>query len=714
MRCKNELWERRPAAAERRSHTYDPNIERDTHMNSDRSQRRIEHLLRDDPYLEPYRSILSRRMRLIEEKGRELTQEHSTLADFASGHEYFGLHFKDDHWIFREWAPGASAVYIMGDVSRWREEEEFACRRINSNGVWELRLPAERLTHGDLYRLSIHWPGGSGDRIPAWARRVVQDPHTHIFNAQVWRPESAYIWQHPHFKVPDTPPLIYEVHIGMAQIEGRVGTYAEFTEHVLPRIKASGYNTLQIMGIPEHPYYGSFGYHVSSFFAASSRFGPPEDLKALIDTAHGMGLTVLMDLVHSHAVNNVVEGLSKFDGTDYQYFHAGPKGRHELWDSRLFDYAKPQVLHFLLSNCRFWLDEFRVDGFRFDGVTSMLYFHHGMNKAFSHYDDYFDESVDEAALAYLALANEVIHHVRPDAVTIAEDVSGMPGLARSQEEGGLGFNYRFAMGVPDHWIKLTKDTRDEDWPMGGLWFELNNRRPDEKTISYAESHDQALVGDQTLIFRLIGKEMYDFMAADHQDLKVERGVALHKMIRLITLATAGHGYLTFMGNEFGHPEWIDFPREGNDWSYNYARRQWHLADDPHLKYRQLDQFDKAMIHLFRSRTLLADPAVRLLWERDDHKTLIFQRGELVFAFNWHPTQSYSDYQFPTPPGRYRIVLNTDDAAFGGHQRVDNHMEHFTQPKRPPKHPPKHPIDQPGQYLSLYLPQRTALVLEYFD
>lgn len=671
-------------------------------MSIDSHQNRLEILLRGDPYLEPYRAVLLRRLMAVEKKADEVTQGEISLTDFSSGHEYFGLHFRDGQWIFREWAPHATAVFLIGNISDWQEQPDLACRRVSDNGVWELRLAAERLSHGDLFRLRIHWPGGRGDRIPAWARRVVQDTQTLIFNAQVWQPETPYHWRHPAYRVPGDPPLIYEVHIGMAQQEGRVGSYEEFTANVLPRIKASGYNALQIMGIPEHPYYGSFGYHVSSFFAASSRFGSPEALKALIDTAHGMGLTVLMDLVHSHAVNNEVEGLGRFDGTDYQYFHTGGRGRHKLWDSRLFDYAKPQVLHFLLSNCRYWLDEFKVDGFRFDGITSMLYFHHGMNKAFISYQDYFDQSVDEEALVYLALANRVIHDLRPDAVTIAEDVSGMPGLAQSQEEGGLGFDYRFAMGVPDHWIKLTKDTRDEDWYMGGLWYELNNRRQDEKTISYAESHDQALVGDQTLIFRLIGKEMYDFMAADHQDLKVERGMALHKMIRLITLATAGHGYLNFMGNEFGHPEWIDFPRQGNNWSYHYARRQWHLADDTNLKYRQLDQFDKAMIAMSKEMNLLGDAVTRLLWERNDCKVIIFERAQLVLAFNFHPTQSYSDYHFPASPGRYRIVLNSDDIRFGGHGRVDNRQEHVAVCTSDRNHT--------THRLSLYLPNRTALVL----
>jgi 1,4-alpha-glucan branching enzyme len=665
-------------------------------------QRRCQRFIANDPYLKPYEAVITKRLAHIDQTARRLVPQGERLVEFASGHEYYGLHFRDGQWIFREWAPNATAIHLIGPFSQWAVRDDLALQRINARGDWEVQLPADRLAHGDPYRLHLQWPGGGGDRIPAWARRVVQDPESLIFNAQVWRPQSAYLWKNPAFTVPQSPRLIYEVHVGMAQEAETVGSYAQFTRDVLPRVKAAGYNTLQIMALPEHPYYGSFGYHVSSFFAASSRFGPPEDLKALIDTAHGMGLTVLMDLVHSHAVTNEVEGISRFDGTEYQYFHAGPKGHHTLWDSRLFDYAKPEVLHFLLSNCRFWLDEFRVDGFRFDGVTSMLYSHHGMSKAFTTYDDYFDASVDDDALAYLALANQVIHQLRPDAITIAEDVSGMPGLALPREVGGLGFDYRFAMGVPDHWIKLTKDTRDEAWHMGGLWFELNNRRHDERTISYAESHDQALVGDQTLIFRLVGAAIYDHMQIDDDHLGVSRGMALHKMIRLITLATAGHGYLTFMGNEFGHPEWIDFPREGNDWSYRYARRQWRLADDPRLKYRQLARFDEKMIALATAHDLLSAKAATLRWEHDQDKVLIFQRGGLLFAFNFHPDNSYSDYRFPAPAGRYAIVLNSDDADTGGHARVDNTLPHVSLPAENDHQPP--------HQLSLYLPNRTALVL----
>ena len=606
----------------------------------------IDQLLVRDPFLKPYEAVLDRRIKKTKDTEKRLTQGRMALEDFASGHEYFGLHYRNNQWIFREWAPNATAIFLIGEMTDWQEKGAFSLERINDQGVWEIRLNSETLNHGDPYRLRMHWSGGSGDRIPAYARRVVQDPETLIFNAQVWRPAEPYRWHYPDFKRRDESVLVYEAHVGMAQEEPKVGTYREFADTIIPRIVAAGYNTLQLMAIPEHPYYGSFGYHVSSFFAASSRFGTPEDLKTMIDTAHGAGLAVIMDIVHSHAVSNQVEGLSHFDGTPYLYFHDGPRGHHIAWDSRCFDYGKLQVLHFLLSNCRYWLDEYKVDGFRFDGITSMLYTHHGLGTAFSSYADYFTDEVDEDALTYLALANQLIHSIRPDAITIAEDISGMPGLALPVSEGGWGFDYRFAMGVPDYWIKLLKDTQDDHWPMGGLWHELTNRRQEEKTISYAESHDQALVGDKTIIFRLMDADMYDHMAIDDDHLAVDRGIALHKMIRLITLATAGHGYLNFMGNEFGHPEWIDFPREGNSWSYAHARRQWHLVDDPNLKYRWLDSFDKAMLRLAKQVNLLGLSDPRLIREHADDKILVFERAGLVFAFNFHPTQSFSDYHIP--------------------------------------------------------------------
>ncbi len=660
-------------------------------------------MLENDPYLRPYAHVLKCRIQKIKDVEKSLTGNSNSLADFASGHEYFGLHFCDHEWVFREWAPNADSVFLVGDMTGWQEKKRFALERIGDEGVWEIYLPRTALTHGDFYRLSIYWPGGRGDRIPAYARRVVQDPVTLIFNAQVWFPEEAYQWQYNDFKPSQDAIFVYEAHVGMAQEEEKIGSYHEFTEKILPRILAAGYNTLQLMAIPEHPYYGSFGYQVSSFFAASSRFGTPDELKALIDTAHGSGLRVIMDLVHSHGVSNEVEGLSRFDGTPYQYFHDGPRGNHQAWDSRCFDYSKYQVLHFLLSNCRFWLDEYNLDGFRFDGVTSMLYFHHGLGKAFVSYDDYFDNTVDEDAYTYLTLANKLIHNLRPGAVTIAEDISGMPGLAVPFSSGGAGFDYRFAMGVSDNWIRLVKGVPDEAWHMGDLWHELTTRRKDEKTISYAESHDQALVGDQTLIFRLIGSDMYDAMADHCLNIKVDRGMALHKLIRFITLAAGDKGYLNFMGNEFGHPDWIDFPRKKNGWSYRYARRQWHLMEDATLRYRFLAQFDRDMIAFAKHHRLLKAPGPNLLFEHSDDKVIVFERAGLLFAFNFHPVSSYPDYRFEATPGKYRMIFNSDGPEYGGHNRLQPEQNHMTLLDNS--------IGRAQNLLSLYLPNRTVLVLQ---
>ncbi|MFZ0132946.1 MAG: alpha amylase C-terminal domain-containing protein [Desulfobacterales bacterium] len=664
-------------------------------------EKRLQAFIDSDPLLHPYAEAIRRRTMRLEDTQNRLTGGNSSLADFASGHEYFGLHYRNDAWIFREWAPNATAVYLIGEVTGWTEKKAFALEKSGDDGVWEIHLSSDKLAHLDLYRLRIHWPGGSGDRIPAYARRVVQDPGTLIFNAQVWHPPRPYRFKHRSPGNRDAAPLIYEAHVGMAQEEGKIGSYVEFTHNILPRIVAAGYNTLQLMAVTEHPFYGSFGYQVANFFASSSRFGTPDELKELIDTAHNSGLRIIMDLVHSHAASNEVEGLSRFDGSGYQYFHGGDRGRHVAWDSRLFDYGKHQVLHFLLSNCRYWLDEFQFDGFRFDGITSMLYLHHGLGTAFTSYRNYFDDTVEEDALVYLGLANRLIHAVRPQAITIAEDISGMPGLAVPDEKGGFGFDFRFSMGVPDLWIRLTKETRDEDWPMGHLWSELNNRRADEKTISYAESHDQALVGDQSLIFRMIGADMYEHMRIDDDSLSVARGLALHKLMRLITLVTAGAGYLNFMGNEFGHPEWIDFPRSGNNWSYHFARRQWHLVDDPQLKYHLLARFDQQMIAMAKAFKLLDSPGPRLLHEHSDDKVIACERAGLIFGFNFHPYRSYSDYRIMSPPGPYRMILDSDSEAFGGHGRLTPGQEHFSVADG--ANGPHH--------LSLYLPHRTGIVLE---
>ena len=659
-------------------------------------------ILKNDPWLEPFADAIIGRHEDAVRKEMELVADTGSLSDFANAHKYFGLHHTASGWVFREWAPNATDIVLIGDFSDWQELVKYRLKRLD-NGVWEIHLKEKDLKHGDLYKMMVHWDDGMGERIPAYATRVVQDEKSAIFSAQVWSPEEPYKWKSRRFSPKTSPLLIYECHIGMAQEREGVGSYTEFRDLVLPRIARDGYNAIQIMAIQEHPYYGSFGYHVSSFFAASSRFGTPEELKSLIDTAHSMGIAVIMDIVHSHAVKNEVEGLGRLDGSYNQYFYGDNRREHPAWDSLCFDYGKNEVLHFLLSNCKYWIEEFRFDGFRFDGVTSMLYYNHGLGQAFGSYDDYYNGGQDTNAITYLTLANKLIHELNPKAITIAEEMSGMPGLAIPVEDGGIGFDYRMAMGVPDYWIKMLKEKKDEDWHPTSIFWELTNRRADEKTISYVESHDQALVGDKTVIFRLIDDKMYWHMMKGDDDMTVARGIALHKMIRLVTLATINGGYLNFMGNEFGHPEWIDFPREGNGWSYKYARRQWDLVDREELKYGYLNDFDNAMIDVVKSVRDFQAKTVEKLWEKDDDQVLAFKRGDLVFVFNFNPFKSFTDYGLLAPKGEYDIVLSSDNPTYGGYGNIDESVSHLTQ------HDALYsPLGV--EWLKLYLPSRSALVL----
>jgi len=649
-----------------------------------------------DENLKPFQSDIELRMSNYERKKKELLGDNLSLVDFANGHEYFGFHKTNEGWYYREWAPAAEEVYLTGDFNNWH----WLDHRLTNigNGVWEIFIPDTKvLWHGCKVKTIVKHNGQLLERIPTYARRVVQDEVTKAFTCEIVD-EAPYKWKKKKF-TPAKNLFIYECHIGMAQEEEKVGTYIEFRDKILPRIKELGYNTIQIMAIMEHPYYGSFGYQVSNFFAASSRFGLPNDLRSLIDTAHEMGIAVLLDVVHSHAVKNTAEGLNEFDGTSYQFFHDGPRGDHPAWGTKLFNYNKNEVIHFLLSNLKFWMDEYHFDGFRFDGVTSMLYHDHGLGTAFDNYNKYFSLNTDVEAITYLQLATELIKSVNPKAICIAEDMSAMPGMCLPIEDGGVGFDYRLAMGLPDMWIKLLKDTPDEFWNIHKIWYELQVRRPMEKCIGYAESHDQALVGDKTLMFRMCDSEMYTSMSKDINSMVVDRGMALHKMIRLISMAAGGEGYLNFMGNEFGHPEWIDFPREGNGWSHYYCRRQWSLAENGLLRYHWLNDFDKAMVAQAQDAKIYKNPPVYMLGD-ETAQVIIFERRGKVYAFNFSPVNSY-DFFVRTPTrGEYTPVLSTDEGRFGGWDRIAMDMTY------------KAAKNENGQYgFKMYLPARTGVVLE---
>ena len=662
-------------------------------------------IIEEDPLLEPFQPEIRARLAYYQKTRDDIEAEFGSLKAFAAAYLYFGFHYdaKIKGWWYREWAPGAIGLSLIGDFNGW-DPFETPLKRVG-NGLWEVFLPdhqyGERFVHGSRIKVHVRTVGHAMDRIPAYIRRVVKDAVFEDFAGQIWKPKIPFVWGDAAFDLSkiDTP-FIYECHAGMALEKEGVGTWKEFVLQVLPRIKKQGYNVIQMMAVQEHPYYGSFGYHVSNFFAPSSRFGTPEDLKYLVNEAHNLGIAVIMDIVHSHSVKNTLEGLNEFDGTQNQYFHAGARGEHPAWDSKCFDYGKKEVQMFLLSNLSYWLNEYHIDGFRFDGVTSMMYFHHGLGVSFDKYEKYFGADVDKDAMTYMRLANELIHQIKPHAITIAEDMSGIPGTCRKVEDGGLGFDFRLAMGIPDFWIKNIKHKSDEEWSLHEIWNTLCNRRFKEANIAYAESHDQALVGDKTLAFWLMDKEMYQGMSLTDENLVVDRGMALHKIIRLLTISLGGNAYLNFMGNEFGHPEWIDFPREGNDWSHRYARRQWSLVDDLNLKYHFLSEFDKEMIRVMKEKKVLTGDFAQQLWVDEENKVMVYERKDLIFIVNLHTFESLFGYRVPVhKAGTYRILLNTDSPAFGGFGHIEEENSYISQPSR-----------KMGHVLSVYIPSRTMLVL----
>ena len=664
-------------------------------------------MIERDGWLLPVEKELTARHESYLRALREIEKSAGSIVDYANGYRYFGWQRDEtlEGWWFREWLPGAQDVYLLGDFNGWQRTSLRLDR--NPEGVWSIFLPdamyAERLTHGSLYKIHVHGDNGWHDRIPAYATRVVQDEKTKNFTAQFWNP-VPFDWQGDRPIAARSEELfIYEAHVGMAQEREGVGSYAEFTEKILPRIREEGYDTVQLMGIAEHPYYGSFGYHVSNFFAPSSRFGTPEALKTLVRTAHELGLAVVMDLVHAHYVKNLNEGINSLDGTDHLYSPPGDAGYQQYWDSKLFDYGKEEVQHFLLSNVKYWLDEFHFDGHRFDGVLSMIYRHHGY-VTFDSRDRFFDEGVNGDALTYLTLANRLAHDFRPSAVTIAEDVSGMPGMCIPIADGGIGFDYRLGMAIPDFWIKQLKEVPDEQWDIREMWSVMPARLPEVKTVAYAESHDQALVGDKTIAFRLMDKEMYFHMDRASENIVIDRGMALHKMIRLMTISTGGQAYLNFMGNEFGHPEWIDFPREGNGWSYAHARRMWSLAENGFLRYSYLGEFDRAMLKLVRRYSILSSGYAYNHKMDTENKTVVFSHRDVVFVFNWHPDRSLPDYPIPVPEaGRYRVLMSTDDREFGGYGRIDHSVKAFSFPQVCPDGATR-------PHILIYNLSRSALVL----
>ena len=667
-------------------------------------------LINQDPSLKNYEWNIKHRVEHFKRQLETIEKNEKSLIDFANSYKHMGLILQENNdIIYKEYAPGARGIAIFGEFNNWNRDQYWLTR--DQFGFWSITLPnvdgEPMIKHNTKVKVSVVLANGNKeDRNPIWSRYLIQNKQTFLFDTVFWNPPQKYEWKSETHRPKPKSLRIYECHVGMSSNDCKVSTYREFADNVIPRIKKTGYTAIQLMAIMEHVDYASFGYHVSNFFAIASRCGTPEDLKYMIDVAHQNGLFVLIDIIYSHASSNVSDGINLWDGTDYLYFHSGPMGRHSLWDSRLFNYSSYETLRFLLSNSAFYSQEYHFDGFRFDGVTSILYKNHGIRYSFSgQYHEYFGDNFDEDGGVFLMLANYLIHKINPEAITIAEDVSGMPGLGRPIEEGGFGFDYRLNMSVSDKWIQLLKECKDEYWNMGNIAYTLTNRRYNEKHVGYSESHDQSIVGDKTISMWLFDKELYWNMSINSPEtIVINRGFCLHKMIRLITFALGGEAYLNFMGNEFGHPEWVDFPRPGNGFSYHHCRRRWDLCDNKSLRYQYLYNFDVAMNNLDDVFGFLSNKHQYVTLKREGDKLIVFEKGDLLFIFNFHPYQCFDNYRigtlWKTP---HKIIMDSDEARFFGKSRLLYGHDHTF----PSIHEPW--MDRPN-YIQLYIPSRTCIVL----
>ena len=647
-------------------------------------------LIEIDEMLKPHEGHLRYRWEKFQEVKGSIEKASGSLSAFADGYKEYGFSKKEDGTIvYKEWMPACNHAALVGDFNGWNGEATPMGR--DDFGNWSCELPAGTIPHDSRVKIRFFKDDGHVDRIPAYIRyaRVPPNEMGAKYDGIYWDPpkEERHEWKFKKGPKKPSAPRIYEAHVGMSSNDPKVSTYREFADTVLPRIKGGGYNSVQLMAVMEHAYYGSFGYHVTNFFGVSSRSGTPEDFKYLVDKAHELGLRVIIDVIHSHASKNTEDGLAGFDvgqKAEDSYFDVGEKGYHYLWDSRLFKYDNWETQRLLLSNAKYWIEEYGVDGYRFDGVTSMLYHHHGLNMEFTgNYEEYLGMNTNIDAVVYLMLVNDMLHSNYPEVEVFAEDVSGMPTLCRDVRENGVGFDARLAMSIPDFWVKYFKTRKDEDWGMHEIISTLCNRRYSEKAIAYVESHDQSIVGDKTTAFWLMDAEMYGHMSATQPITPIiERGIALHKMLRLITIGLGGEGYLAFMGNEFGHPEWVDFPREGNNWSHDHCRRRWDLADAEHLRYKDMKNFDREMLNIEDGFKFLSNGHQHVSTADDNRKIIVFERGDLLFVFNLNPTQDFEGLEIGVPkPGKYVCVLDTDEGQFGGRNRVDKGTEHFTSPEK---------------------------------
>lgn len=601
-----------------------------------------------------------------DKKDTMVSEHFSLLTDydihlFRSGKHFklyqkLGSHIVNHNGVqgtyFAVWAPNATDVSVIGYFNGWKSGVNKLHPRWDQSGIWEVFLP--EVGRGEAYKYAIHSNSGEYmEKADPFAFYCEPPPKTASI---IWDPEYKWTdgeWLDQRKQVAGKPKpyAVYEVHMGSwkkkAEDGGRSLHYGEMAEELTAYVKDMGFTHVEFMPVMEHPFYGSWGYQVTGYFAPTSRFGQPEDFMYMIDRLHAAGIGVILDWVPSHFPGDA-HGLFRFDGT-HLYEHADPrKGFHPDWKSYIFNYGRDEVRSFLISNALFWLEKYHIDGLRVDAVASMLYLDYSRKQG-EWIPNQYGGNENIEAINFLKEMNEVAYGTFPDIITIAEESTSWPGVSRPVYLGGLGFGQKWMMGwMHDTLNYFQKDPVHRKYHQNEITFSLMYAFTENFMLPL--SHDEVVHGKGSLIGRMPGDEWQKFA---------------NLRLMLSYMYTHPGTKLLFMGGEFG---------QTGEWNYNHSL-DWYLLQYPVHKgvqtlVKDLNAFYKTEPALYK----YAFDHRGFQWidySDRENSVIVYQRNSdqkedlLVVICNLTPAVRYH-YRVGVPfRGQWREVFNSDDRKYAG-------------------------------------------------